>query len=89
MERLDPGISVPVEGCVRDLEPDDCHEFQEKWYSGNDNGFRDSMEEEMMSIDEYRDYIELKDNLRYQALKKMLKIEQDKKDHDDLMKEKF
>jgi hypothetical protein len=82
MERLDPGISIPNEGCVRDLEPDECHEFQEKWYEGNDNGFQDSLEEQAdfdegfmeqhLSIDEYRDWLEVRDKLRISVLKHQL-----------------
>jgi hypothetical protein len=71
VEGLD-GHNVKTEGCVRELEPDTCHEFTEKWYNGNEDGFRDSLEEEKMSLDEYKDYAELRDSLRYKALKKML-----------------
>jgi len=88
MERLDPGISVSSKGCVRDIEdPDDCHEFQEKWYAGNDDGFQDSMEEQSdfgdgfmehyLTPAEYKDWVETNEKLA--VLKHELKIEQDKK----------
>jgi hypothetical protein len=47
-------------------------EFREKWYLGNENGFRDSLEEEMMSIDEYEDYLHYKDRIRLQQLRKLI-----------------
>jgi hypothetical protein len=73
MERFDKGISVPVEGCVRDNDPDICHEFTEKWYAGNDDGFGDSLEEEYLTINEYREFLETKDKLRLAVLRQMLK----------------
>jgi hypothetical protein len=82
MERFDKGVSVPVEGCVRDNDPDTCHEFTEKWYAGNDNGFQDSLEEEYfdngfmeehLTIDEYKDWLETKDKLRLAVLREQLK----------------
>ena len=72
LEPLDKGINVPIKGCVRDVEdPDDCHEYQDKWYAGNDDGFRDSLEEEYMSLDEYRDFLALKEKARTKILRKL------------------
>ena len=78
IEKLDDGTKVQVGTCIRDIKsPDDdpegvCMEFREKWYLGNENGFRDSLEEEMMSIDEYEDYLHYKDRIRLQQLRKLI-----------------
>lgn|SRR4030042_1723163 len=96
MERLDKGVSVPVEGCVRDNDPDICHEYTEKWHdviwnSENDDN-RDCEEgffevdngfmKKNLTINEYRDWLETKDKLRLAVLRHRLN-EETKRLHPD------
>jgi hypothetical protein len=81
MERMDKGVSVPVEGCVKDNDPDICKEYTEKrpgiiWNSENDDN-RDCFEKRYLTIDEYRDWLETKDKLRLAVLRRMLHEETD------------